>query len=581
MQGPKMQGPTPAISASLPLNPGPFDTLVEGLEYAAKGDTGYNFYSVRGELLASLPYATLRQRAIAVAGRLLSLGLPWGGRIILLIDTSADFHILFFACQYASLIPVPLPLPMNLGGREAYVRHVRSMIQSAEPAAAVASDDLIDILRESLPGSDLAFFGTAAEIYDLPDSDDLRPVRPEDSCYIQYSSGSTSAPKGIVVSQQAVTRNAFAIISYGLKVREGDRCASWLPLYHDMGLVGFCIAPLLAQLSTDYLTASDFARRPLAWIDLISRNRGTLAFSPSFGYELCVRRVLNGFPAEYDLSSWRVAGIGGDMVRANVLDRFVAKFGEMDFRSSAFVASYGLAESTLAVSFAPLDRGIALDRVDLNAFAQTKHAVPAGASTPDERTRSFVLCGNPLPDHELRIWDSQGRDLPDRKVGRVMVRGPSVMAGYFQNADATSRVLSDDGWLDSGDLGYAIDGSLVITGRSKDLIICNGRNIWPQDIEWAVERLSGMRSGDVAAFSVDGMDGAEEIITIVQCRAGTDEARERLKDDVGAVVRKMSGVDCKVVLTKPRSIPVTSSGKLSRSAARAQFLSGVYSPPPA
>jgi fatty-acyl-CoA synthase len=575
-----MQCPTPAISASLALSPGPFNTLVDGLEYAAKGETGFNYFSVRGELLASLPYATLRERAISVAGKLLSLGLPPGDRVILLIDTSVDFHILFFACQYASLIPVPMPLPMNLGGREAYVRHVRAMIHSAEPSVAVAPEELQDVLLEAMSGSEPLFTGTQAAIYALPEFDQLRPAGRGDSCYIQYSSGSTSAPKGVAVSQEAVTKNAHAIISHGLQVTEGDRCTSWLPLFHDMGLVGFCIAPLLAQLSTDYITASDFARRPLAWLEMISKYRGTLAFSPSFGYELCVRRAVNnGAPAEFDLSSWRVAGIGGDMVRANVAERFAERFGAMEFRRSAFLPSYGLAESTLAVSFAPLDEGISIDRVDLNEFARTKKAVPAAPEASSEHTRSFVLCGKPLPNHELRIVDSAGNELADRRVGRVMVRGPSVMAGYFQDSEATSRVLSDDGWLETGDLGYTIDGSLVITGRSKDLIICNGRNIWPQDIEWAVERLPGMRSGDVAAFSVDGADGAERIVTIVQCRVSTDEARAKLQDDVGTVVRKMAGVDCTVVLTKPRSIPVTSSGKISRSAAKAQFLSGVYSTP--
>ncbi len=316
------------------------------------------------------------------------------------------------------------------------------------------------------------------------------------------------------------------------------------------------------------------------WLRLISENGGTVGFSPSFGYDLCRRQGSAGSAPALDLSTWRVAGIGGDMVRAGVLNRFAETFADRGFKRSAFVPSYGLAEATLAVSFAPLNTGFDVDRVDKRELARTGRAVPATADTPAEDARSFVLCGKAMPEHELEIRDQDGKRLPDRQIGRVLVKGPSIMKGFFQAPEKTAAVLSEDGWLDTGDLGYMIDGSLVITGRSKDLIICNGRNIWPQDIEWAVEKLPGIRNGDVAAFSVDTDDTGEEIVTVVQCRASEDGVRSDLAASVNRIVRKSVGVDTKVVLVPTRSLPLTSSGKISRTFTKAKYLSGSFASAP-
>ena len=566
--------PTPTSNRSLPFNFGQFDTVIDGLEYAACGETGCNFYSVRGELVDRISYRDLRDQAVTLAKRLCNLGLPRGARVIVVAETMPYFHRFFFACQYAGLVPVPVPVPVSLGGKEAYVQRLRRMIQAADASLAVASADTIGLLREATADLRLDFVATPDAFDRLPQADAIEPARADEPCYIQYSSGSTSAPKGVVISQRAITSNARGIIVHGLEVRQGDRCTSWLPLYHDMGLVGFCITPMLTQLSVDYLSTADFARRSLTWLQLISDNRGTLAFSPSFGYDLCVRRASNGAgaAAAFDLSCWRVAGIGGDMVRADVLERFAERFEAHQFDRTAFVPSYGLAESTLAVSFPAVAEEFQTDVIDLQLYEETGAAVPANGS---KRTRSFVICGRSMPDHGLEIRDRNGNRLPDRQVGRLMIKGPSVTHGYYRDPDLTRRILSDDGWLDTGDLGYTLDGSVVVTGRSKDLIICNGRNIWPQDIEWAVERLPDVRGGDVAAFSVDDDDG-ERVVVVVQCRLRDPAKRESLRREVAAMVRMCAGIDCEVTLVGHRSLPMTSSGKLSRAAAKANYLSGAY-----
>jgi fatty-acyl-CoA synthase len=443
----------------------------------------------------------------------------------------------------------------------------------------VASEELADYLHQAADGLQIPMVGSHGEFYRLPDSSVPLPrITEDDICYIQYSSGSTRFPHGVAASHKSVTANCFGIINHGVKVRQGDRLVSWLPLYHDMGLVGCCLAPTFAQMSIDYIATADFARRPLTWLKVLSESKGTISFSPTFGYDICLRRAGRAGSDEFDLSSWRVAGIGAEMVRADILDRFSKTFAPSGFNSAAFLASYGLAEATLAVTFSEIDTGIKVDAIVKRDYSLTGRAMPGQPANDAQEVRPFTFCGKVLPDHELVIRDNEGNDLGDRLIGRVHVRGPSVMNGYFGDPAATKRVLSKTGWLDTGDMGYLVDGNLVITGRGKDLIIYNGRNIWPQDIEWAVEGLDGLRRGDAAAFSVEDEDGSEQVVVVVQCRATDAEARERLEREIAAQTRLIAGADCKVVLAQPRSLPMTSSGKLSRTSAKANYLAGHYDP---
>jgi fatty-acyl-CoA synthase len=546
-----------------------FATLTEALDYAATGATGLNFHDLRGKLVRAMPYAELSEAARALGARLLAAGLEPGDRVGLIADTTPDFVESFFACQYAGLIAVPMPLPAPLGGRAAYVEHIARMLSAAAAAAVIAPETYEAWAAEAAQAAggvrtlkleDLS----GAEAGALPD------ISADATSYLQFSSGSTRNPAGVVVSHRALMANAQGITRDGLKVRPEDRAVSWLPLYHDMGLIGFLLAPVTSQMTVDLLPTAAFVRRPLLWLDLMERNGATVSYSPTFGYDLCVRRA-DSAPSIPDLSRWRVAGVGGDMVRPGPLNAFADRFAAAGFRREAFTPSYGMAEATLALTFAPLDRGLAEDTVDVDLM---EREAEAAAPRAGGRKRTFVRCGPILPGHELEVRDEAGRPLPERRVGKIFVRGPSLMREYFRQPEATAAVMSADGWLDTGDLGYLADGEITPTGRSKDLILLNGRNVWPQDLEWTAEAgVEGIRSGDVAAFN---STGDEQVVLLVQVRSSDREVRTRIAEEVAALMRARHGVDAQVRLVGPHALPQTSSGKLSRSKARALYESGAF-----
>ena len=566
--------------ASIPTDSGiprahAFSTLTEALDYAARGATGLTFHGIREGHVASLTYAALREDARALAQRLLGLGLSRGERVAMLADTSPDFVRAFFGSQYAGLIPTPLPLPPPFGGRDAYIALITRLMQESRASVLLSPADYLPWLAPVAAGLGLKVLASVEQLSAVqPSTEALAPSGPDDVAYLQFSSGSTRHPTGVAVRNRAVLANTSGIIQHGLKVRPGDRTMSWLPFYHDMGLVGFLLTPVAAQLSIDLLPTADFARRPLLWLSILSANKGTLSFSPSFGFELCLRRRAS-IPEGIDLSSWRVAGLGGDMIRPGVLTRFAETFAPQGFRAEALVPSYGMAEATLAISFAELGQGVRTDEIDLRKLEEEGEAEPATEQT--EKRREFVRCGHVLPGHEIAIRDQGGQAQPDRKVGRIMVRGPSIMLGYDGQPERTAEVLSADGWLDTGDLGYMIDGEVVITGRAKDLILINGRNIWPQDLEWSVESdIPGIRAGDVVAFSLEE-EGKEQVVMLVEARGLADQAaRESMTGDVAGLLRARHGLESRVVLVPTGSLPQTSSGKLSRAWARRKYQAGEF-----
>jgi len=572
---PETLTPTPTADPN-PRRFADFDTLGQALDYAAKGVRGLNFHDPRGVLVRAYPYAELREDALAAARRLIARGVKPEDRIALIAETGAEFAALFFGAVYAGAWPVPLPLPTSFGGRDSYIDQLTVQLNSADPSCLFYPAELA-----SLAGAAAEAAGVEGLVWEefanqpAPDAP-LPQASPEDIAYLQYSSGSTRFPHGVAVTHRGLLEN-LAAHSHGMEVVDTDRCVSWLPWYHDMGLVGCLLSPVANQVSTDYLKTEDFARRPLAWLDLISRNNGTtLSYSPTFGYDICARRIgsQSKVSERFDLSRWRVAGNGADMIRPDVMQAFVDAFHEAGFNAKSFLPSYGLAEATLAVSIMPPGEGIVVELVEETTLAGD------GKVHRDrpQRYRAIVNCGRPARGMEIQIREEDGTPLPDRQIGKVWCRGTSVMVGYFRDEEATSACMDADKWLDTGDMGYMSGGYLYIVGRAKDMIIINGKNHWPQDIEWAVEQLPGFKAGDIAAFSITTAGGEETPAVLVQCRTSDAEERGRLRDAIRERVRAITGMNCVVELVPPRTLPRTSSGKLSRAKARSLYLTGEIQP---
>ncbi len=556
-----------------------FVSIAAALDYAAAGSTGFNFYDGRGQLYHVLTYQKLHMLATNLARGLIAQNLPVGSRFLLIADTVPEFMILFFACQYASLIAVPVALPVGLGSKESYTEGLRRQLQDCGAIMAAAPKELLDFLTAASAGLNLKLLGSFQSIIDLAKPHgNIRPWRKaDDPCYLQYSSGSTRFPRGIDLRQSTVMSNLHAISKYGVRMGAEDRITSWLPLYHDMGIVGCTLTPFANQLSVDFMATRDFAKRPMLWLELVSRNKSTITYGPSFAYNLCARRASSTIldDLKLNLTSLRVAGIGADMIQAKVLNEFAQVFARSGFNKTAFLASYGMAEAALALTFAKLGTGIGTDYVDREKLVRTSVAEAVNQEHPN--CQVFVTCGHLLPGYQLEIRSEDGQVLDARRQGKIYVKGPSIMKGYFNQPEATMAVLSADGWLDTGDLGYKLASEeIVITGRSKDLIIINGRNIWPQDIEWTLEELPEIRKGDAAAFAVNKND-EEKIIILIECRLKESTQRQKLVQEAEAAVRRAHGVETQVVLVPVRSLPYTSSGKLSRSKAKAAYLTGQYS----
>ncbi len=565
--------PTPN-DCPLPRRRADFATFTEAVDYAALSAKGLNFHDARGQLERVYPYAELKADALAMAYRLTAAGVAKGDRVALIAETGPEFAALFCAAVYAGAWPVPLPLPTTFGGKENYIEQLGVQLASADPRLLLYPAEIAQMAGEAAQRQGCE--GTAWEEFATREAPPVELPEPasDDICYLQYSSGSTRFPTGVAVTHRALLHNLYGHAA-SMNIGAGDRGISWLPWYHDMGLVGCMLSMIANQVSADYLKTEHFARRPLAWLDMISRNEGaSMSYSPTFGYDICARRISSqsSVADRFDLSRWRLAGNGADMIRPDVMQCFVNAFAAAGFSASAFTPSYGLAEATLAVTVMPPGEGIRVELVEEERLSGT----PRDLSRP-ARYRAIVNCGKPLPDMEVEIRGPDDKPRADHQIGTVWCRGPSVMHSYFRNPEATEAALIG-GWLDTGDMGYRADGYLFIVGRAKDMIIINGKNHWPQDIEWAVEQLPGFNHGDIAAFSIETENGEEAPAVLVHCRVSDPEERVRLRDTIRDKVRSITGMNCVVELVPPRTLPRTSSGKLSRAKAKKLYLSGEIEP---
>lgn len=528
---------------------GDFSSIAQALDEAATGAQGLAFWSAAGVRSGSLSYSQLRGDALRTAAQLSGMGYFPGDRIGLIAETGPDFLIAFYACQYAGLIACPLASPIYLGGKDHGVLRLRRLAENAEMAALIGPGNLMPLIKTVVAGLSTKALSYES-IFESGAVGPLQPLDADDVAYIQYSSGSTSEPKGILITQRAVGANARGILQQGLEVVPEDRCFSWLPLYHDMGLFGFSIAPMFAQVSVDYMSPAAFARRPALWLELVSETRTSISFAPSFAYQLAADRVGDAC-SRLDLSSWRIAGVGADMIPLQVLDNFATAMKPASFSRDAFLPSYGMAESVLGVSF-------------------TQPSSPLRTSSPRNADRLFVSCGRHLDEHKIEVVDEQGAVFDDGQIGHVWIRGPSVMQSYFANPIATEAVRRRDGFIDTGDLGFKDRGEIFITGRSKEMIKRNGRSLWPQDIEWIAADIAGLGIGEAVAFDTIGEDGERVVLLIKQSRINT-ASRPEVTAKLGAAINSNLGVVPDIRFVSSRYLPRTPSGKIARNLAKQMF----------
>jgi fatty-acyl-CoA synthase len=541
-------------------------TLPEALAQGARTDAGYCFAGSDGDRRRS--FAELQQAAWRAAASLRGAGLHRGDLIALVLPDAEEFLITLFGASIAGLIPASLYPPAATGDLPRYLELTGSILRTAGARAVVTSAALapsFEDARASCPELQLvlraADFNAAAVEPDwLPSLGDI--------AFVQFTSGSTSSPKGVALSHANVSANIDAFLGpSAVAASAEDVGVSWLPLNHDMGLVGMALGALYTGRTCVLLPPDVFVRRPTEWLRAITRHRGTVSFAPNFAYDLCVRRVkdLSGL----DLSSWRVAGCGAEPIHQPTLAAFAEKFAPAGFRDTSLLPCYGLAEHVLAATFPPRGRRPRTDIVSSDRLTSEGVAVPYGG---DGSPLSLVSCGSALPGHRLQIVGDDGAPLEERHVGEILLSGPSVMLGYYKHDALTAQTIRD-GWLHTGDLGYVSGGELFVCGRAKDIIIVNGRKYHPQDLEWAVDGMGGVRRGRVVAFGASEHGHADRVVIVVE-PSGTVPADE-LTGQIRREISDLFGlyVD-EVAIVRSGTVGRTTSGKVQRAATKARYEQG-------
>jgi fatty-acyl-CoA synthase len=509
------------------------------------------------------------------------LGLKKGDRLALVIPNGDEFVLSFLGALFAGVVPVPVYPQLSFKNVDSYhegVAHIARASGAAMLLTTAAAKPFVepvlprvDVMRKIVTVEDLSGRGGSIDVQ----------VSPDDLAFLQFTSGSTSRPKGVMVTHGNLAANAEAFMIHGLdRDPSVDKGVSWLPLFHDMGLIGFVVGPLFTNIPCVFLPTASFVRAPRIWLDKIHQHRGTITYAPNFAYALVAKRLKDKDVEGLDLSCLRIAGCGAEPIQAKALHDFAEKLAPARFDRKALLASYGMAEATLAVTFVPLGSGVRADEVD--AVELTK-----GHAMTRPEGRSVVDCGRAFPGHEVAIIDDAGNPMAERRVGQIVVSGPSVAQGYFDQPEQTAETFKpipaiDGGratWLHTGDLGYLSGGRLFVCGRLKDVIIVRGRNYYPTDIEWAVGELPNVRRGNVVAFGVDvdatgaaAEDGAGEEQLVVCCEGAASDA-SAIRDSATACIAARFGLTAYEVVVIPlASLPRTSSGKPQRRATRRMYL---------
>lgn len=544
-------------------------TLVEALsQLPADPARGFRFRALDGQE-RDFSWREVAQEATRRAQLLLGSGLRKGDRLALVIAEPHEFVLTFLGATFAGIVPVPIYPRASFKAKNAYVETVSHIVRAAgargivtlSSTRAVVDEVLAHVALERVLSADEFFVGQAGH-GDLPD------IAPDDLCFLQFTSGSTSMPKGVVVTHANLVANADAFLGpHGLDRKPEDRALTWLPLFHDMGLIGFVLGTILHDIPTTLLPTEAFARRPTMWMEAMSKERASITFAPNFAYGLAVKRSRDKDLEGLDLSCVRIAGCGAEPINPQVMRAFGERFAQVGFPLTSLMPCYGMAEATLAISFHAHGTAMRTDRVSATGM-QNRRAQPANGA---DDSVELVSCGPAFPGHSVKIVDEQGQELPERAVGEIITSGPSITAGYYGNPEVTAESYRN-GYLHTGDLGYIADGNIYVCGRIKDLIIIRGANFYPQDIEWSVAEVEGVRRDNVVAFSVV-QDGEEKLVISAE---GNSADATMLRKAIAAKVTETHALTAAhVSIVRVGSLPKTSSGKIQRRRTKALFEQGL------
>jgi fatty-acyl-CoA synthase len=529
----------------------------------------------------SRSFADVGREAKQIGARLQALGLTKGDRLALVLNSPENFVLSFLGTISAGVMPVPIYPPLALGRLDNYLDRATGILQVSGAKALLTTKEFHSVFQPMLSHTPLLKnLWDVETLRQSPNTPILTEViaEPDDPCFLQFTSGSTAAPRGVIVTHRNLIANAQAIIKCLEINSERDHAVSWLPLYHDMGLIGFVIATLVAQIPVVFIPTIAFIKHPGVWMDTVHKYRATMTFGPNFAFDLATKRAPKNSRANLDLSCLRVLGCGAEPINPRTMENFITTYAPWGLKAHALLPSYGMAEATLAIAFDRLNRPAQKLSIDRQAYESENIARPVGNNGHGQNLQKrveLVSCGRAIPGHEVAILNESGQELPEGRVGEIVFRGPSVTPGYFENPEA-SRQLLKDGWLHTGDLGFILNGDLYISGRQKDLVIINGRNYPPQAIEWVAEEISGIRKGNVVAFSVSGNSTEKLVIVAETAIADPADIAKAISDQVRSALGLV--VD-KVVLVGRGSIPKTSSGKLQRRKTKELFEDGLLGTP--